>query len=58
MAEAARPLKADDVLSGPQPISKKDYPIHILVWTNSYHQLDDLLKKKQHDIEENDPRGR
>ena len=58
MAEAApsRP-PADAIASGPQPL-KKDYPLHNLVWANSYQQLDDLLKKKIHDIEENDPRGR
>ena len=58
MAEAAAaPPKADNVASGPQPM-KKEYPLHKLVWANQYQQLDELLAKKIHDIEENDPRGR
>jgi hypothetical protein len=32
--------------------------LHRLVWDNRYQQLDDVLKKKKHDPEEVDPRGR
>jgi hypothetical protein len=56
MAEAIPP-EVSATVSGPQPL-KKEYPLHNLVWTNSYQELDDLLKKKIHDKEENDPRGR
>ncbi|XP_074643517.1 ankyrin repeat domain-containing protein 13D-like [Tubulanus polymorphus] len=34
------------------------YPIHLLVWHNHHEELDQLLSKKQYDIEQLDPRGR
>jgi hypothetical protein len=37
---------------------KKEYPLHWLVWQNDYKQLDTRLKKREHDKEKLDNRGR
>ncbi|XP_005093242.1 ankyrin repeat domain-containing protein 13D [Aplysia californica] len=37
---------------------KDEFPIHWLVWHNSFRELDAELEKKLHDIELVDPRGR
>ncbi|PVD33068.1 hypothetical protein C0Q70_08517 [Pomacea canaliculata] len=37
---------------------QQEFPLHWLAWHNNYEELDRVLKKKQHDIELKDPRGR
>ncbi|XP_014478179.1 PREDICTED: ankyrin repeat domain-containing protein 13D isoform X1 [Dinoponera quadriceps] len=37
---------------------RKNYPLHWLVWHNSYVELDKELSTNQHDIEKHDNRGR
>ena len=37
---------------------ERRHPLHRLVWDNRYQELDEALKKKEHDAEEVDPRGR
>jgi len=37
---------------------RKNYPLHWLVWHNSYVELDKELSTNQHDIEKHDTRGR
>ncbi|KAG5308791.1 AN13D protein, partial [Acromyrmex insinuator] len=39
-------------------IIRKNYPLHWLVWHNSYVELDKELSTNQHDIEKHDNRGR
>lgn len=38
---------------------KNEYPLHFLVWTNSYRELEqELIDRLDHDKEKKDPRGR
>ncbi|XP_071443354.1 ankyrin repeat domain-containing protein 13D isoform X3 [Hetaerina americana] len=37
---------------------KADYPLHWLVWNNSYEELDKQLSKNEYEKEKRDPRGR
>uniref|UniRef100_A0A4W4G2H4 Ankyrin repeat domain-containing protein n=1 Tax=Electrophorus electricus TaxID=8005 RepID=A0A4W4G2H4_ELEEL len=39
-------------------MAQEAFPLHYLVWNNQYLELDRELKKKQHDVERLDPRGR
>uniref|UniRef100_A0A8C9WBG0 Ankyrin repeat domain 13D n=1 Tax=Scleropages formosus TaxID=113540 RepID=A0A8C9WBG0_SCLFO len=38
--------------------AQEAFPLHHLVWSNQYLELDRELHKKQHDVEQLDPRGR
>ncbi|KAL4641717.1 ankyrin repeat domain-containing protein 13D [Arapaima gigas] len=38
--------------------AQEAFPLHYLVWSNRYVELDRELQKKQHDVEQLDPRGR
>ncbi|XP_029813216.1 ankyrin repeat domain-containing protein 13D isoform X2 [Suricata suricatta] len=41
-------------MAGPGPT----YPLHRLVWANRHRELEAALHSRQHDIEQEDPRGR